>query len=83
MAMVSPGRNMALFFARRDARLAEREFLASDRYTVADITALCVVEFARVCKLRIPDGCANLKRWHDAIRERPSTAESMKPGGDA
>lgn len=83
-ALVERGQvNSELFFGKLDARLAEREFLASDRYTVADITALCVVDFAGFAGMAIPEGCANVKRWHDAIQQRPSTAASMKPGGAA
>ena len=60
------------FFRDMDARLADREFVAGNRYTIADISALIVVEFAGRLKLAVPDDCANLKRWYAAVSARPS-----------
>lgn len=72
-ALVERGtRRMGLFYEKFEARLADSAFVAGDRFSVADITTLCTVDFARVVKLAIPDGCANLKRWHDAVSARPS-----------
>ena len=39
-----------------DARLAGREFVAGNRYTIADITAMVVVDFAGWLKLAVPGG---------------------------
>ena len=50
-----------------DRELAEREFVAGDRYTIADITALVGVDFGRVSKISIPAELANLRRWHEAV----------------
>ncbi len=55
-----------------DGELADRKFIAGDRYTIADITALCGIDFGRVSGIRIEDGQSNLKRWHDQISSRPS-----------
>jgi len=55
-----------------DADLGDRPFLAGERYSIADITGLVAVDFARAIKLAIPDDCANLKRWHAAVSARPS-----------
>ena len=55
-----------------NARLAEHEFVAGERYTVADITTLVAVDFAGWIKLAIPDDCANLRRWHAQVGARPS-----------
>lgn len=57
-----------------DDRLSGREFVACDRFTVADITALVAVDFLRVTKVAIPDGMAELKRWKAAVSARPSAA---------
>lgn len=59
-------------FAWLDRELAQREFVAGDRYTIADITALCGIDFGRVSKIRIPAELANLTRWHAAVSARPS-----------
>ncbi|HEV7734304.1 MAG TPA: glutathione S-transferase [Candidatus Binatia bacterium] len=55
-----------------DGELAGREFVAGERYTIADITALCAVDFGRVSGIRIQPEQANLARWHAAVSSRPS-----------
>ncbi len=55
-----------------DRVLGESEFIAGDRYTIADITALCGIDFGRVTGIRIEDGQKNLTRWHEAVSSRPS-----------
>jgi glutathione S-transferase len=60
------------FLAWLDAELAGREFVCGAAYTIADITALVSVDWAARIKLPIPDGCANLRRWHAAVSSRPS-----------
>jgi len=60
------------FFRDMEARLAGRAFVAGDRYTIADISALIVVDFAGRLKLAVPEQCANLRRWYAAVSGRPS-----------
>jgi glutathione S-transferase len=60
------------FFEVLDRELASAEFIAGERYTIADITALVTVDFAARINIAIPDICANLKRWHQAVSARPS-----------
>jgi glutathione S-transferase len=55
-----------------DRELADRAFVAGERYTIADITALCGIDFGRVSKIRIAPEHANLMRWHAAVSARPS-----------
>ena len=55
-----------------DDVLADREFIAGERYTIADITALIGIDFGRVSGIRIGDGQKNLARWHEAVSSRPS-----------
>jgi glutathione S-transferase len=55
-----------------DEQLATRPYVAGDRYTIADITALCGVDWGRVTKTRIPPECTNLMRWHELVSDRPS-----------
>jgi glutathione S-transferase len=45
---------------------------AGDRYTVADITMQVAVDFMKPGRLSMPDGAANVKRWHTAVSARPS-----------
>jgi glutathione S-transferase len=55
-----------------DAELADREFVAGDRYTIADITAQCGIDFGRVSGIRPGPEQKNLTRWHEAVSARPS-----------
>lgn len=55
-----------------DGELKNTRFIAGDRYTVADITALCAVDFMKPAKVAVPDDCTNVKRWHADISARPS-----------
>ena len=71
LAERSRGRTERLF-AALDGRLAESEFIAGPRFTIADITALVTVDFAGRINLAIADGQAHLKRWYDEISARPS-----------
>lgn len=62
-----------------DAELAHQPYWAGDRFTVADITAFCALEFARgLMKFRPSDeGLAHLQAWRDRISERPSSRAGM------
>jgi glutathione S-transferase len=60
------------FLELLDGELGKREFIAGDRFTVADITALCTVDFMKPARLTVPEGAANVKRWHAAVSARPS-----------
>ncbi len=74
--LVERGKNtVQRFYERLDQALAQSEFVAGDAFTIADITALCTIDFAAgAARLPIPDDCENLKRWHAAVSARPSAA---------
>ncbi len=55
-----------------DGELETRAFIAGDAYSVADITALCAIDFMRVLKLAPGDEHPNLRRWHGEVSARPS-----------
>lgn len=59
---------------RLEARLGETPFVAADRFTIADITALCTVDFMRVARFAIGPARPALARWHVAVSARPSAA---------
>jgi glutathione S-transferase len=63
------------FFRAMDSRLADREFLAGPRFTIADISTLVLTDFAAWAKLSIPDECTHLRRWYAAVAARPSCAK--------
>lgn len=62
------------FFAKLNTRLAEAEFIAGDRYSIADITALVLVDFAARLKIGLPDDAAALQRWYQGVASRPSAS---------
>ena len=56
-----------------DNVLAGQAYFAGARFSVADITAFCAVEFARLMKFRpAAEGLPHLQAWRDRIAERPS-----------
>lgn len=66
------GINANKYLSVLDKRLAENEFMAGDKFSIADITALCAIDFGRVVDLRIGEDQVNLQRWYDQINSRPS-----------
>ena len=62
------------FVEALEGRLADREWIAGDAYSFADVTGLITVDFARAAKLSLPDVAPNLGRWHAAASARPSAA---------
>ena len=60
------------FFDVLDAHLAGRDFIATDRFSLADITAVVLVDFARVVRLKPVETHANIRRWREALANRPS-----------
>ncbi len=72
-ALAERGRlRITRFFEQMDARLAHNEFVAGARYSVADITTLIAVDFARWVKLSVPETCDHLRRWRAQVSARPS-----------
>ncbi len=57
-----------------DRELEGRPFVAGDRFSIADITALCAVDFMKVIKLTLEEEHANLRRWHADVSGRPSAS---------
>jgi glutathione S-transferase len=59
-----------------ERRLAESEFIAADRVTMADILAATAIDFSRMAKFSVPEEFANVRRWYDAMMSR----EAAKAG---
>ncbi len=70
----SQGQKMRKVAHWLDSELARQPFMAGERFTIADITAFCAIEFARgLMKYRPADeGLANLQAWRDRIADRAS-----------
>ena len=63
---------LELFFDRLNERLEGRDFIAIDEFSYADITAVVVVDFARVVKVKAQEHQTNLIRWRESLANRPS-----------
>ncbi len=57
-----------------DNVLANRAYVASDSFTVADITVFAGLMFAGFGKIDVPTECTNLLEWHKRVSKRPSIA---------
>jgi glutathione S-transferase len=65
---------IADFLSLLDHELNNRQFIAADHYTVADITGLVALDFMKPAKLNIDEGLPNVRRWHAELSARPSAA---------
>ncbi len=62
------------FFVVLNDRLAGRGFIATERFSICDITAVVAVDFARVVKVKPGDSHPHLQRWRAAMAQRPAMA---------
>lgn len=58
------------FFAGLNEHLAERDFIAAGQFSIADITAVVAVDFARVVKVKPGEEHPYLRRWREAMQAR-------------
>jgi len=65
-------RRVLQFFRRLDGQLADNRFVAGDTFSIADISAMVTVDFARWSKIDMPEDATNLRRWYDEVAGRPS-----------
>jgi glutathione S-transferase len=62
------------FFVTLNERLAGREFIATDGFSIADITAVVAVDFARVVKVKPGEQHPHLQRWRAGMAQRSAMA---------
>ena len=60
------------FLVTLNDRLADRAFIATGRFSIADITAVVGVDFARVVKVKPGEQHPHVLRWRAAMAERPA-----------
>jgi glutathione S-transferase len=66
-------RRIADFYADLETRLAEVPFVAGDQFSVADITAVVAIDFAKkALSLEIPANNAGSRRWYASVTSRPT-----------
>jgi len=63
---------LPLFWDALEQRLEGREFIATDNFSIADISALVCIDFSAWVKVAPGDDHPNIKRWHAAVSARPS-----------
>jgi len=74
-ALAERGRARLLqFFVHLNERLDGRAFIAADRFSIADITAVVAVDFARVVKVKPGDEHPHLVRWRAGMAQRAAMA---------
>lgn len=72
--LVARGRIRAeAFFDRLDDQLRDSAYVTGDQFSMADITAYVMVEFAGWSKISIKESQENLQRWYNTVSKRPST----------
>ena len=62
------------FFDMLNAHLADRDTIASSGFSIADITAVVTVDFARAVRLKPGEQHVHLLRWRAAMAQRPAMA---------
>jgi glutathione S-transferase len=66
------------YYERMNEELASRSYVAGDRFTVADISALCMIDFAgALVDLKPDEDLTNLWAWHRLVSDRPSVKNSL------
>ena len=60
-----------------DGLLADRRWLAGDRFSVADICLYCYIDLLGGAGQPMPDGCSNLAAWFNRVSARPAAAASV------
>ena len=61
-----------LYFDTLNERLSDSPYVAGDRFTIADITAMVSVMFARWIKTGPTDSHSGTNRWWEEVSARPS-----------
>ena len=61
------------FFNLLNEHLEGRDFVATDVFSIADITAFVMIDFAGWSKLAIQENQTHLQRWYETVKARPSS----------
>ena len=55
-----------------DRDMADREFIAGDSYSIADITGMIGIDFMKPARIELPQELSNVRRWYESVSSRPS-----------
>lgn len=62
-----------IFFERLEKRLSDSPYVAGENYSMADITGLVVIDFAKFAEFEIPDANTHSRKWYEKVSARPAT----------
>lgn len=66
------------FYKKFDEQLSHNAFIVGDQYSIADISALCAIDFGAASQMGVESDfatdCQHVKRWHTEVSARPSTS---------
>jgi glutathione S-transferase len=65
-------KRLEYFWRTLETRLAGREFVVGDSFSMADIDALCACDFGKWIRKSVPAECVNIARWYAVVSARPS-----------
>jgi glutathione S-transferase len=60
------------FLERLEQLLVSSEYIAGAAFSIADITALCTIDFAKLARIMIPENHPNTSQWYEKVSSRPS-----------
>lgn len=66
------GKNAVDFLKKLNEHLAHSSYLVGEYFSIADITLLCAIDFARVVKIRPSEDLTHLLAWYKNVSSRAS-----------
>ena len=66
-----------------DGLLAGKQFIAGDRFTIADIILYCALDFGRGVGQPFDPSLKNVAAWFERVSARPSAQASLHPMSEA
>ena len=72
-AKAASDKNVRAYYQRLDQEFGLNNFVAGERFTIADITLVSAIDFAsEMVDLKPNEELKNLQRWHEEVSSRPS-----------
>lgn len=68
------GQNAVAYFEELNEHFSKSSYLVEDYFSIADITLLCSIDFARVVKLRVNEKYTHLLDWYARVSSRSSAS---------
>lgn len=68
------GENAVAYFDALNEHFSNSDYLVGDYFSIADITLLCSIDFARVVKIRVDEEYTHLLDWYARVSARASAS---------